>query len=259
MSQTRESLTADHKHMSIDPQQRSTGLIGTNPKDLIGATKLPLHLIPRIGINAMVSGLRSLDPRVGIEGGWKISKQFSWSTFYNDAFSNILALSDGSPIHRESYVIERSRNYLSFPLSALAATAVAFKDGAQKYGPYNWRENPVLATVYISAALRHMCAMAEGEDYAEDSGALHAAHAIACLAILVDAAAHGVLADDRKTTIEPGSDQDNKILCVGVAMANLAVLIDGQALGTLGIDRPAQPGAYIKMANKFALDHSTNK
>lgn len=73
----------------------------------------------------------------------------------------------------------------------------AMMDGAKKYGPYNWRDNAVLARVYIAAAVRHINMWAAGEELAEDSSVHHLGHAIACLAILLDAQATGNLIDDR--------------------------------------------------------------
>lgn len=75
--------------------------------------------------------------------------------------------------------------------------AQAMRNGAEKYGPYNWREKKVRAHVYIAAARRHLAAWFDGEDVASDSGIHHLAHAAACLAILLDAEATGNLIDDR--------------------------------------------------------------
>lgn len=83
------------------------------------------------------------------------------------------------------------------PMSAVHAMAEAFADGAKKYGPYNWREKTVSSTVYYGAALRHLAAWFDGEELAEDSGVPHLSHALACLAILVDAASIGKLNDNR--------------------------------------------------------------
>jgi len=76
-------------------------------------------------------------------------------------------------------------------------TAMAMKDGAAKYGPYNWRENPVVSSIYIDAALRHIASWQDGEELAEDSGAHHLGHAAACLYILLDAQASECLVDAR--------------------------------------------------------------
>ena len=42
------------------------------------------------------------------------------------------------------------------PLSAQLANLEALYDGMQKYGPLNWRENPVEAMTYVEAAMRHL-------------------------------------------------------------------------------------------------------
>jgi len=83
------------------------------------------------------------------------------------------------------------------PPSAKIALAEALTDGANKYGPFNWREKGVRATVYIAAAERHVMSFLDGEDLAEDSGVHHLAHAMACFAILLDAIAQGNIVDDR--------------------------------------------------------------
>ena len=101
---------------------------GINPKDAIGDTKTPLHLVPKVAVAAM-----------------------AW----------VMGL------------------------------------GAKKYGPYNWRENSVRESVYIAAALRHLTLAELGEDIDSESGQPHYAHAMACMAILIDAKATGQLADDR--------------------------------------------------------------
>ena len=82
------------------------------------------------------------------------------------------------------------------PAVAIAHEALAFLDGELKYGARNWRENPVRASVYIDAALRHLRAYEEGEDEAQDSGVHHLAHARACLGILLDAMETVNLVDD---------------------------------------------------------------
>lgn len=75
--------------------------------------------------------------------------------------------------------------------------AMAMKNGAVKYGPYNWREEKVNAAVYISAMMRHLEAFQDGEDYAEDSGVHHLGHIIAGASILLDAFEGGHVIDDR--------------------------------------------------------------
>ncbi len=83
------------------------------------------------------------------------------------------------------------------PPRAIAATALAFADGGVKYRPYNWREERISASVYYGAALRHLTAWWEREDFAEDSEAHHLAHACACLMMLLDTVDSPLLNDNR--------------------------------------------------------------
>lgn len=83
------------------------------------------------------------------------------------------------------------------PATAIAHCAMAMMNGAKKYGPFNWRGNPVVASIYIDACMRHLNAWFDGEECAEDSGVHHLGHAMACLAILLDAQETGNLTDDR--------------------------------------------------------------
>lgn len=70
-------------------------------------------------------------------------------------------------------------------------------DGALKYGRSNFRAIGVRASIYYDAALRHITRWFEGENEDPDSGLPHLSHALACLAIIVDAEAAGKLNDDR--------------------------------------------------------------
>ena len=85
------------------------------------------------------------------------------------------------------------------PAASMIYQAIAMEDGAQKYGPYNWRENKVLASIYLAACQRHLQQWQDGEECASDSKKPHLAHAIACLGILIDAYETGNLVDDRPT------------------------------------------------------------
>ncbi len=83
------------------------------------------------------------------------------------------------------------------PPASVIYQALAMEDGARKYGPYNWRQNKVIASIYVAAAMRHLMAWQDGEENAGDSGKPHLGHALACLGILVDALETGNLVDDR--------------------------------------------------------------
>lgn len=84
------------------------------------------------------------------------------------------------------------------PMVGIVHGAHAMMNGAQKYGAYNWRGNPVVASIYVDGMLRHIAAWFDSkEELAEDSGVHHLGHAIANAAILLDAMATGNLVDDR--------------------------------------------------------------
>lgn len=91
------------------------------------------------------------------------------------------------------------------PPIALLQTALAFEDGASKYGPYNWRSKPVRTRVYVAAAQRHLSQYLDGEDVDPVSGVHHLAHLSACAAILLDAEGVGNLIDDRPPAGSSGS------------------------------------------------------
>jgi hypothetical protein len=85
------------------------------------------------------------------------------------------------------------------PGSALIALSIPFKDGAEKYGAFNWRDDPVDVSTYVAAAKRHLDLYFNGQDVVSDSKgkALNLAAVMACCAILIDAEAQGTLIDDR--------------------------------------------------------------
>jgi hypothetical protein len=84
-----------------------------------------------------------------------------------------------------------------WPATASALGCLALLDGMLKYGRTNWRVAGVRASIYIDACLRHLTKWFEGQEIDPDSGVHHFGHALACLAILVDAQAAGKLNDDR--------------------------------------------------------------
>ena len=85
-----------------------------------------------------------------------------------------------------------------WPKTATIMGTLGLLEGMLKYGRSNWRVAGVRASIYYDALERHIGAWFEGEDTDPDSGMPHLAHALACLAILVDAAAAGMLVDDRQ-------------------------------------------------------------
>jgi hypothetical protein len=85
-----------------------------------------------------------------------------------------------------------------WPQTATVLGAMAFLEGAHKYGRANYRAQGVRASIYYDAAIRHLNAWFEGQELDVDSGLPHLGHVLACVAILVDAQAAGSLNDDRQ-------------------------------------------------------------
>lgn len=83
------------------------------------------------------------------------------------------------------------------PAAGRIEGARAMQHGAEKYGPYNWREKKIIASIYMDAIERHLLALLDGEDTAADSGVSHLGHIIANASIILDAKEYGNLVDDR--------------------------------------------------------------
>ncbi len=86
--------------------------------------------------------------------------------------------------------------------------AMACRDGAIKYGPYNWREKPISLMGYLGAMERHIAAIAGGEWCSTDTDppVPHLGHIVATASILLDAHEAGTLMDDRpEKTVDVGS------------------------------------------------------
>src|SRR5574343_1978069 len=84
------------------------------------------------------------------------------------------------------------------PMITQAYLAIGHFNGLGKYGRDNWRASGVLASIYVSAALRHLNSWNEGEELDPDDGVPHLMGAITSLSILIDAQYTGMLNDDRK-------------------------------------------------------------
>lgn len=83
------------------------------------------------------------------------------------------------------------------PTTAKPEVALAFLEGALKYGTANWRKDGVKASIYKSALERHLDKWWEGEDRDQLTQVEHLASIIACASIILDARLAGKLADDR--------------------------------------------------------------
>jgi len=83
------------------------------------------------------------------------------------------------------------------PQALVIGAAEAMQNGAEKYGPFNWREYPVQVMTYVEAAQRHLAAFIDGQDNAEDTGIHHLKHVVAGMGILLDSIALGIAEDNR--------------------------------------------------------------
>jgi hypothetical protein len=111
------------------------------------------------------------------------------------------------------------------PPIGIAHAALAFLEGALKYGRNNWRYDGVRASTYVAAARRHLDKWFEGENCDPVTRVHHIGNAIACMMILLDAEAGGVLQDDRNY---PGGYADAE-KTLGPVVNHLRGLFSGMA------------------------------
>jgi len=83
------------------------------------------------------------------------------------------------------------------PPAPLFMVGEVMRLGIRKYGLTNWRHEPVTASVYYNAAMRHIFSWWDGQNNDLESGQPHLAHEVACLMILMDARLTDDLNDDR--------------------------------------------------------------
>jgi hypothetical protein len=83
------------------------------------------------------------------------------------------------------------------PSTAMVCMALGLKNGAGKYGPFNWRVEPVQGRVYLEAALRHLLLLLDGEDYDRDTGYHHGCFVLSTIAIFMDSLVQGTQIDNR--------------------------------------------------------------
>ena len=104
----------------------------------------------------------------------------------------------GEPNPKQAYG-DRKVALATFPSAGLIYGALATAYGARKYGPFNWRDQPVELMTYMHALHRHILAWIDGENDDPETGLPHIGHAIACLAIAADAIETKSFIDNRPT------------------------------------------------------------
>lgn len=109
------------------------------------------------------------------------------------------------------------------PLSAQLSELQAFFDGMLKYGPHNWRKNPVEAMTYVEAAIRHLQLWKCGEELTRDTLVENLGAVRACCGILIDAVLHGTLIDNR-----PKSKEEADLLYAGEEWVSRLKAVDSE-------------------------------
>ncbi len=145
------------------------------------------------------------------------------------------------------------------PPSALIEEAMCMGDGAEKYGPYNWREEgkPVTVTIYVAAAMRHLLAFMDGEDLDPDSGHLHLGHLRAGIGVVMDAMACGNAIDDR-----PVKGPATKLLEQHARKTPVTANILAEKIIVTNPPKmicryhPERPDPFCKVCDKLAEEHA---
>lgn len=94
---------------------------------------------------------------------------------------------------------QRKADIASVPIEVLVELGLAMKEGANKYGAFNWRTSEVRASVYLGALWRHAFVQwwALREEIDRESGVHHLTKAISTLTVIRDAIIQGEFIDDR--------------------------------------------------------------
>lgn len=92
--------------------------------------------------------------------------------------------------------------FSTIPGPVLGEIGLALFEGARKYGKHNYRAIGVRYSVYYDAALRHLIAWWEGQDFDPDSGLSHITKAIAGLVVLKDSMNQDNAHDDRPIKVK---------------------------------------------------------
>lgn len=106
-------------------------------------------------------------------------------------------MSDEKPSNPKDLVAVAKLPLHLVPSTLEVFAALGFAEGAAKYGAYNWRVAGVRASVYKSAAKRHLEKWWNGQEADPKTNVPHLASVLACIGIILDAKLCGKLTDDR--------------------------------------------------------------
>ena len=136
------------------------------------------------------------DTEVGYKYYWKDDKlhirRINAGDFYEDPPPTPLTDTNPKTAHGKA---KPPMQYV--PPVALLELGLVMEHGASKYGLMNWRKDPISASTFYDALMRHAFQYWDGNDRDLESKRKHLAHIMACCTILLDAEASGSLIDDR--------------------------------------------------------------
>lgn len=115
---------------------------------------------------------------------------------------------DGNP--KTQFGITKPRATYTPPIPYLEYSK-AHLQGALKYGPFNWRDDPVTMSTYLDAAESHIAKFRAGCNKASDTDIHELAHAMTCLSIIIDAQAYDTIIDDRWKARDAATTTNEKL------------------------------------------------
>lgn len=118
-------------------------------------------------------------------------------------------LMDSKPTNPKDRVGSKKLPLDLVPSTIKTYAALAFLEGALKYGAYNWRKSGVRASIYKAALERHLDKWWNGEWADPKTDVPHLASVIACAGIILDSHFASKLTDDRPPIIPLGVHIDN--------------------------------------------------
>lgn len=133
---------------------------------------------------------RAPDPPASYSREW-------WGTTAQNQAATALAEADKKPTNPKDLIGSAKLDLGLVPDTLSIFAAVAFTEGAVKYGSMNWRVGGARASIYHAALKRHLAKWWNGEDTDTITKVPHLASVIACAAILLDADVVDKLTDDR--------------------------------------------------------------
>jgi hypothetical protein len=148
------------------------------------------------------TGDPELDAKIAVSLVGKRSEREKWETDL-PALDRTFGAVDGN---LKNAMGKKKAQIQLFPAAGIIVGSDAMAEGAEKYGPYNWRSGKVELMQYLRAILAHTYALLDGEDLDPESatGKSHLSGILASAAIIADADVIGVLVDDRPPKGEAG-------------------------------------------------------